>query len=1374
MDGARSLRLNEVGDVVLGMAGAHELIMGRPHIYQQSTQGRKEISGHYVLTARNRIAFALSSYDQAQSLVIDPTLAYSTYLGGGIAQESYANAIAVDSSGYAYVAGTAGADTVPFPTTPGAYNPGPVPTATNFPFISKLKTDGSGLVYSTYFGGDYQGFSSDQIYAIAVDNSGATYFGGISGTEDNTPTTPGAFMPVRPSLNPVPFVAKLSADGSTLVYSTFLDGTPRNDTDAVAGIAVDSSGSAYVTGNTTASNFPTTAGAFQRVYQAGVYVGTGFVTKLSADGSALVYSTYLGGNYGENVVTRGAGGAIAVDASGSAYVTGNTFSTNFPTLGAINATCNSPCNEAYVSKLNPSGTSLVYSTFLGGTGNKNSVGMSIAVDSSGSAFVGGTTTFTNFPLSSNAFQSSPGPGFITKLAPDGTGPVYSSYFNGYVQSVAVGSDDSALLFGFSNTSFAFESTPDAFTIPPCTTGSCFYDFISKLTPDGSGLIFSSPIGGNQECCTAVGALDPVGNAYIAGSTASQDLYTSVGSFEPSLPSNYTGFTPFVAKIEFVTPPYATFSPGSASFDFGNVADGQSATQTITLSNTGGGSLALNGVSFGLTSHPGFSYTTSCTVPLTLSPGNSCSVTVQFAPTTPGGVSVALAFADNAGPGESTLASITGNPYYQIVTISGTGVSPAPPPEADLLINKTGPSTASPGGPIVYAISVTNSGPSIATNVVVTDPLPAGLVFASGNCSSGLQPAVNMNTNTGVNTVSCTFPSITAVSGANNVNMTVNAKLSSTATVGQTLTNMATVSEDQVNANSTSSTATTTVAATGGGSGTPACGCSKTGAYLKANAGSAPATTSSNYTASTTPSSPGGNPFTLTIKSSTGTTVLNQLFAAGTTWGFSPDGARLETDNVSGSQETVSVYNLASSTVPVRSPVFSILQNASSSRIVFSHSGQYLAYTGLTGASFATVEIYNVLTGKMVYQNGFSFQTVPGSGADTYGVVGDWGFSPDAPETSFVYAYLTGQNSAEWQLVHLEQSPLSNTTGKASSVPLTALSSAFWQFSPCADVIAIVTQPSVSFADIQFIRTIDGVAVSDDSGVPLGNITLSSTSAQQQAQDVTAAGTQTYTVKNSNFNLGCSAENTPTGSTTVQPADATSGTAPVTLTFSDVTQGGQTSMSITPTGGNAPAPSSSSFELLDPTEYFNVTTTANYSGPISICVNYSALTVPSPQNLQLLHYDETTMTWDQVSFTLSTANNMICGTVSSLSPFAVVQNIVANPTVQLITSLPSPFTLDSNGNYLATLVVQNTGNVAAIGAQLTAASLVALNKSNTVQTTNAATLLPVSLGDILPGGSASVTVSFPGTAGVAGKTAVIRFNLNSSAGNAGGSIRTTLP
>jgi len=752
VEGAHHLRLNQSGDIILSLDHAPDVILDKPHIYQPTPAGPREIPGRYILTASNRIAFALGPYDRTQPLVIDPAIDYATYLGGGISQETYINAIAVDSSGDAYVTGSVSADTVLFPTTPGSYNPGPPPTSGSFSFISKLKPDGSGLVYSTYFGGlaPGGGGGGDQIFAIAVDSLGAAYFGGISETEDNTPTTPGAYEYIRPSLYPVPFVAKLSPDGSTLLYSTYLDGSsPGSDGDTVGGIAVDSLGSAYVTGVTTATNFPTTPGAFQTVYKASLYFGTAFVTKLSADGSSLVYSTFLGGSTGENDVQQIGGtasqGAIAVDSLGFAYVTGFTGSTDFPTTtGVYSTTCGSPCQDVFATKVNANGTGLVYSTFLGGggAGNKFSVGRAIAVDSSGYAFVGGTTNTPTFPVTTGALQSSPGVGFITKLKTDGSGLTYSSYFGGYVMSVAVGTDDSAVLFGYSNTTLAFESTPDAFTIPGCPSRTgCFYGYLSKLTADGSGLLFSSPLGGDAECCTVAGALDPSGNAYIAESTSSQNIYTSPGSFEPSLPSNYTGFTPYVAKVAFSSSTPLTISPTTLAQGTAGVGYSQ-----VNLSATGGTGTVTFAVTAG-SLPPGMTLT---------SPG-----ALFGTPTQTGTFPFTVTATDaNSDTGSQAYSLQIGCPTITV-----------------------GPSTLAPGtagtpyGPVTF----TETGGVGAIGYGITNTLPAGFNFVAGVLSG------STTTQTG------SFPFIVTATDSNGCMGTV----SDTLTINAAVSQPASVTDDEI-------------------------------------------------------------------------------------------------------------------------------------------------------------------------------------------------------------------------------------------------------------------------------------------------------------------------------------------------------------------------------------------------------------------------------------------------------------------------------------------------------------------------------------------------------------------------------------------------
>lgn len=290
-----------------------------------------------------------------------------------------------------------------FPTTVAlqATNKATPKTETVTAYVAKLNSAGSALVYSTYLGGS----DGDSGQGIAVDSSGNAYVTGYTSSED------------FPTVNPLQagshgdfdaFVAKLNPRGSDLVYSTYLGGS---GVDYGYGIAVDSSGSAYVTGRTYSTDFPT-ANPLQALNKGEL---DAFVAKLNAAGSALVYSTYLGGDrYDE-------GNSIAVDPSGNAYVTGVTYSTNFPAATPYQSTCGgcSTYADAFVVKLNALGSALVYSTYLGGSGVD--YGYGIAVDSSGTAYVTGETSSTDFPVV-HPLQPSPHGNFdvfVTKLGESG-------------------------------------------------------------------------------------------------------------------------------------------------------------------------------------------------------------------------------------------------------------------------------------------------------------------------------------------------------------------------------------------------------------------------------------------------------------------------------------------------------------------------------------------------------------------------------------------------------------------------------------------------------------------------------------------------------------------------------------------------------------------------------------------------------------------------------------------------------------------------------------------------------------------------------------------------------------------------------------------
>jgi hypothetical protein len=346
-------------------------------------------------------------------------------------------------------------------------------------YVAKLNATGSALLYSTYLGGS----GRDESHAIAVDSSGKVYVTGET-LSLNFPTA----NPLQSSRagGSDAFVAKFDPSlvgAPSLIYSTFLGGStnPYGDTEKGAGIAVDSLGNAYVTGQTDSADFPTTLGAFQAANGGGV---DAFVTKINAAGSALVYSTYLGGSSSD----RGYG--IALDGSGNAYVTGNTFSTNYPTLNAAQAAPGGSL-DAFVTKLSADGAALVYSTYLGGSGIENGrVGYfyphlgGIAVDASGNAFVTGVTYSTDFPTV-NAFQTTYGGGesddFVAELTPIGTSFVYSSYLGGNSQELMLG----IAVDGAGNAYVAGDTSslnfPTKNSLQPTYGGGEFDAFVTKIS-----------------------------------------------------------------------------------------------------------------------------------------------------------------------------------------------------------------------------------------------------------------------------------------------------------------------------------------------------------------------------------------------------------------------------------------------------------------------------------------------------------------------------------------------------------------------------------------------------------------------------------------------------------------------------------------------------------------------------------------------------------------------------------------------------------------------------------------------------------------------------------------------------------------------------
>lgn len=397
-EGAQHMHIDEGGDLVLQITGG-EIRMRKPVVYQELAGLKQPVPGRYVLNVLNLksktqnqkshlVGFQIASYDASRPLVIDPVLAYSTYLGGSGGDVS--NSIAVDSEGNVYVTGQT--DSPDFPLA-NAFQPSI--SGNNNAFVAKLDSTGTMLLYSTYLGGS----RSDRGNSIAVDPTGNAYVTGRVSSDD-FPTTPDALLTSFRGGMFDAFVAKLNAEGNALIYSTYLGGFANDDG---FGIAVDQEGNAYVTGGTRSDDFPITENAFQPVI--GGALDT-FVAKLDSAGTGLIYSTYLGGSF----VDRG--NSIAVDQLGNAYVTGWTESPDFPTANAFQPDKGGG-RDAFVMKLNGEGSAVVYSTFLGG--DSSDIGIGIAVDSAGNAYVTGETRSSDFPTV-NALQESLGGGRDTFIA----------------------------------------------------------------------------------------------------------------------------------------------------------------------------------------------------------------------------------------------------------------------------------------------------------------------------------------------------------------------------------------------------------------------------------------------------------------------------------------------------------------------------------------------------------------------------------------------------------------------------------------------------------------------------------------------------------------------------------------------------------------------------------------------------------------------------------------------------------------------------------------------------------------------------------------------------------------------------------------------
>jgi hypothetical protein len=547
-----------------------------PKAFQDVDGRRVPVEVSYAVDGDSYV-FRLGSYDPARPLVIDPVvLLYSSFLGGNASD--IGRGIAVDAAGNAYVVGDTFSAAPTFPETPGAFQPA---SGGSFDvFVAKINPSASALVYATFLGGA----SSEVAGGIAVDGAGNAYVAGTtSSTAATFPETPGAFQTVA-SGGADAFVAKLNPTGSALVYATYLGGAGSDFGDA---IALDAAGNAYVAGSTgsTAATFPETAGAFQPENAGGL--ADGFVAKVNPTGSALVYASFLGGDSFD--LAR----AIAVDGTGSAYLTGETSSTaaTFPeTAGVFQPANGLGAQDAFVAKVNPSGSALVYASFLGGDNIEEARG--IAVDGAGNAYIAGGTfsTAATFPETPGVFQPNRAlafDAFVAKVNPTGSALVYASFLGGdgpeVAYAIAVDAAGHAYLTGSTLSSAAtFPETAGALQPENAGSGDAF---VAKVNPAGSGLVYATFLGGAANETGRGIAVDVTGNAYVTGDTGSPaaSFPETPGVFQAQNGSGTEDA--FVAKIgERASPTLSTTaSPGGT---VGSTTVTDTATLTGGLSPTG--------------------------------------------------------------------------------------------------------------------------------------------------------------------------------------------------------------------------------------------------------------------------------------------------------------------------------------------------------------------------------------------------------------------------------------------------------------------------------------------------------------------------------------------------------------------------------------------------------------------------------------------------------------------------------------------------------------------------------------------------------------------------------------------------------------------
>ncbi len=531
VQGADSLSIRD-GSLV-ATTGVGELVQTPPVAWDMAANGTETpVVCRYVDHGNGRFGFEAINHDHNSTLVVDPGLIYSGYLGGSSYDSCYA--ITTDASGQAFVTGRT--NSANFPTVPGSFDVSLYNTVYDV-FVTKINSSGTARVYSTFLGGS----GSDWGNAIKVDGAGAAYVTGMC--DNNFPVTSGSYDTSYNSFGDV-FVTKIQPAGNALAWSTYLGG---NNEDRGQALALDPTGTVYVAGQCVSSNFPATSGAYDTTANGS---WDAFVAKFSSNGANLVYSTRIGGSALDWAMS------LAVDTTGAAYVGGGTQSQNFPTTaGAYDRTFNGGSLDCFVAKFAPNGASLNWSTYIGGTGTDQVFGL--ALDSNNNVCLTGGAGF-GFPSTPGALigASDGADAYATCLSSNGSSLVWSTLIGGSStdqgNEVCVDSTGRVVIAGWTNSN-NFPTTPGAFSQTFFGGGSPADTFVVKIQPGGSVLIYGSYVGGNSYDEGTSVAVDGTSNVYVCGGGQSSNIQVT----SPALAGPGGLDDGFVVKLQLPASPAIT-------------------------------------------------------------------------------------------------------------------------------------------------------------------------------------------------------------------------------------------------------------------------------------------------------------------------------------------------------------------------------------------------------------------------------------------------------------------------------------------------------------------------------------------------------------------------------------------------------------------------------------------------------------------------------------------------------------------------------------------------------------------------------------------------------------------------------------------------